>query len=942
MNTLPSVNGSGRHSLAANLSVVQSASGAAFAPASIVVAFPVAPPVGDVLIVAFWNNAQSSCAANTYAAPSGWTLADQELNQWCTTYQSFSHVVGAGETNNYVFTPAAAQRSHSWIAEDVGNAGGIDTATHAYIASGTTWTTPSVTPSQSTDLALALQLPYTGSALTWTNPVGWTLATGPTSQWRGESLYQQLASTATVSETSTLSASAYGYSAIILLTASGTQPTPPPPTPPPPTPAPGSAPTVSQWTSGASYAPTSITVSFPNAPAPGHLLLATFWNNGQANCAANTYTPPSGWSLVSQDLVEWCTTYQSFSHVVTAGETNGYVFMTAAAQRSHSWIGADAASTSGIDKANSSYIGSGATFTTPTVTPSQSSDLAIALQLPYTGSTLTWTNPAGWTLGTGPTAQWRGESVYQPLGSTAAVSETSTLSAPAYGYSSMVLLSPSNAPVPTPSPAPAYTDWNSFGYNLSRTGYNPNEATLSAPNVASSSLKQVWATDLGGAVTAQPVLATGVTINGTPTNVLYIGAENNIFYAINADTGAILWKNTTLGTALATGCGDLPGGQFGITGTAAYDKNSGVVYVADATDNVHALNVSTGAEQWSVNVLFDPNTNTTVGSTTQDHIYGALTLNTNNGMLYASTGSFCDKYPWHGRIVAINTSTHSVVAAFFPGRTAAGKSGTAYCGGGIWGMGGASIDTTTNDVFVATGNMFTTLSSTCPADSLGETYPYGDAVVQLDSQLNLISYDAANVNGTKATNDSDYGATPMLYTVPNCSAEQLSAKNKNGYLYTYAVNAAGITAEQQLHVGNTSNNGIFIGVPAFDPANGLVYVGNPNANGNYAHGLNALQQNTGCTGLNLAWKASIGSANVTSDDNQAPTVANGVVYFTDGVDDKLWAFDATSGAQLWNSGTTIGSPCASYGTACGVFGAATVDGRVFVGSWNHKLYAFGL
>jgi len=170
---------------------------------------------------------------------------------------------------------------------------------------------------------------------------------------------------------------------------------------------------------------------------------------------------------------------------------------------------------------------------------------------------------------------------------------------------------------------------------------------------------------------------------------------------------------------------------------------------------------------------------------------------------------------------------------------------------------------------------------------------------------------------------------------------QLSAKNKNGSLYTYGVGST-LTAEQQLHVGNSNGNGTFVGVPAFDPVTNMVYVGNPNANGNYAHGLNALSQSSGCSGLALAWKASIGSSNVTSDDNQAPTVANGVVYFTDGLDNKVWAFNASTGAQLWNSGTTIGSPCSGYGQACGVLGAATVDGRVFVGSWNPKLYAFGI
>lgn len=933
-------------------SVVQWSSSDAYASSSINVTFGTAPAVGDMLVVTFWNNGQNSGAANSYTPPVSWKLVDQNVSQTFAGYQTFSHVVASGETNSYVFTPQTAQRETVWIAAEVSNATGVDKAANVYLSSGTAYTTPSVTPSQTGDLALAFNLPYTGSSLTFTNPSPpWTLGFGPSTTWRGEALYEALSSTTPVSESSTLSGSAPGFSAIVLLTTSGAPPppTPPPPTPPPPTPPPGgNSPSVSQWNNGSSWAPATIAVSWPKSPATGDLLIVAFWNNGQSSGAANVYKPPSGWALVDQNTSHAFTGYQTFSHVVSAGETDNYVFTPATAVREHVWIAADIGSAGAIEKSGNVYVSNSTSYTTPSLTSTQK-DLAVVFNLPFTSGTPAWSNAAGWALGTGPTSVWNGEALYEAQAAAGPISETSTLSAAASGFSGMVLVTPG---VPaTPSPAPSYTDWPTFGDSLQRIGDNPNEVTLTASGIASSQLKPAWSKpdDLGAPITAQPVVATNVTVKGAPVNVLYIGAENNIFYAINADTGAILWQ-TTLGSPPTVACNDLPGNQFGITGTATYDRSAGTngtVYVADSTDTVHALDMTSGADQWSVNVLMDPNTNTIVGSPGQDHIYGALTLNPVNGMLYAETGSFCDNQPWHGRIVAISTSTHSVVAAFFPGRTGMGKTGTSYCGGGIWGMGGASIDAATNDVFVATGNIVTApipATSGCPSNNGDETNPYGDSVVQLDSGLNYISSDPANVNGVKVKADSDYGATPMLYTVPNCSAEQVSTKNKNGYIYTYGVSATTITPEQQLHVGNTSSNGIFIGVPAFDPGTGWVYVGNPNANGNYAHGLNAFQQGNGCTGLSPgpAWKASVGGGNVTSDDNQAPSVANGVVYFTDGVGNRLWVFNDASGAPLWNSATIIGSACTQYGTACGTYGAATVDGRVFVGSWNHKLYAFGL
>jgi outer membrane protein assembly factor BamB len=47
----------------------------------------------------------------------------------------------------------------------------------------------------------------------------------------------------------------------------------------------------------------------------------------------------------------------------------------------------------------------------------------------------------------------------------------------------------------------------------------------------------------------------------------------------------------------------------------------------------------------------------------------------------------------------------------------------------------------------------------------------------------------------------------------------------------------------------------------------------------------------------------------------------------------VFAFDASTGQQLWSSGGTI----TGYTQV-----APTVDGRVFVSSWDHKIYAFGL
>src|SRR5579862_3038120 len=158
---LPSMRTAPHPLAAAAASVTQWANGSAYAPASIKISWAAAPAAGDMLVVALWNNGQASGAANTYTPPAGWTLVDQNTSHAYATYQTFSHVAAAGEANGYVFTPAAAARQQVWMAADVAGATASDAHGNAFITSSTAFTSPSVTPTQSNDLAIAFNMPMT-------------------------------------------------------------------------------------------------------------------------------------------------------------------------------------------------------------------------------------------------------------------------------------------------------------------------------------------------------------------------------------------------------------------------------------------------------------------------------------------------------------------------------------------------------------------------------------------------------------------------------------------------------------------------------------------------------------------------------------------------------------------------------------------------------------
>jgi len=94
----------------------------------------------------------------------------------------------------------------------------------------------------------------------------------------------------------------------------------------------------------------------------------------------------------------------------------------------------------------------------------------------------------------------------------------------------------------------------------------------------------------------------------------------------------------------------------------------------------------------------------------------------------------------------------------------------------------------------------------------------------------------------------------------------------------------------------------------------VVYVGSNDGN------LYAFNASTGAQ----IWSFSTGGAIVAS-----PTVVNGVVY-VGSTDSKFYAVDATTGTELWY-----------YTTGNEIFSSAAVTNRVaYVGSYDHKLYAF--
>jgi outer membrane protein assembly factor BamB len=129
--------------------------------------------------------------------------------------------------------------------------------------------------------------------------------------------------------------------------------------------------------------------------------------------------------------------------------------------------------------------------------------------------------------------------------------------------------------------------------DLGRSGYYPSETGVTAANVATLNLH--WTTTTGGTgAYSQPIVA---------NSMVYWGDWNGVEHATDL-TGKDVWTVTT-GQNVDSNC--LPP-VAGISGTATIGLmgSTSVVYVPGGDDNFYALNALTGAVMWKTNLGTPP------------------------------------------------------------------------------------------------------------------------------------------------------------------------------------------------------------------------------------------------------------------------------------------------------------------------------------------------
>jgi len=445
-------------------------------------------------------------------------------------------------------------------------------------------------------------------------------------------------------------------------------------------------------------------------------------------------------------------------------------------------------------------------------------------------------------------------------------------------------------------------DWLTIDHDPARTGFASDETTLSVSNV--DNLVQNWATPLDGKITAQPMFAGGINIGGTAHDIVVSATSNNSVYALDAGTGAVLWKRNF--GAQPTNCA-FPAG-FGVTGAPTVDRANLRVYAVSSGGTFFSLSLIDGSVVGSIpNLIANPRTNDVWGG-----------LNQNGSSVYVVTGSDgCDSQPWQGTIYKINVAGTTPVlaasAAIVPSLASTGDAG-----GGIWGYGGLAIDP-------ATGNLYVTAA----ADVNESTTPYANRMIAYDQNLNLLgSYlptDPPTFPCAGAPCDLDFGSTPTVFSPPGCPSMVVGGK-KNGNLYllkTSDLMASGQPTQiLQINAANDSLGNGGAADPSYWPTGNMVFEGTAGSGANgFAGGIVALKVTNACT-MTGAWSHALGSQ---GQPNSTVTIANGVALIGVGQSGQVVAFNATTGTQLWQSAAGLGHTFAAPMVA---------KGSVFVGSWD--------
>jgi len=441
-------------------------------------------------------------------------------------------------------------------------------------------------------------------------------------------------------------------------------------------------------------------------------------------------------------------------------------------------------------------------------------------------------------------------------------------------------------------------NWPQFMFGPDRASSNPAAKAISPANAPNLVRKWQVSPDPPTQV-GQPAArfdATPVTYN----RVIYVGAETGDFYALQAGTGTVLWKQF-LGF-VSEPCG------AGVASTAVVSADPATgelrVYVGGGDGFVYALNAADGTVRWKRRVAKQqPN---------QDPSFLWSSPAVANGRVYIGVAALCDNFPHvpGAAVVALDQISGAPRAKYLtepPGAT----------GAGVWSS--VSVDPADGSVFVTTGNAD---QNPDPGD--------GSSILRLDGQT-LAKLDKWQVPVAEQTSDADFGASPTLFSAsaPGGTETLVGACNKNGTFYAFRRSALAAGPLWRFQVGLPATNPpACIAGAAFDGTR--LYVGGNTATVSgttYPGSLRALDPASGVPIWQVGLPDNVlGSPTV----NGSGVVAAGTLEF----------FSATNATRLFDAGT--GAILNTLPTQHVFAQPVWAEQSLILATWNQGLVSYGI
>jgi hypothetical protein len=504
--------------------------------------------------------------------------------------------------------------------------------------------------------------------------------------------------------------------------------------------------------------------------------------------------------------------------------------------------------------------------------------------------------------------------------------------------------------------AVAGTDVLTYKNDLSRSGQNLSETTLTPANVTSSTFGLLRSLAVDGKVDAQPLYVSQLSIAGSAHNVVYAATEHDSVYGLDADTGSTLWRVSLLasGETLsdAHGCEQVAP-EIGITSTPVIDRSAGahgILYVVAMSKDgsssyhqrLHALDLTTGAELLNGPVEITGEYSIAGGGTTtfspgQYEERAALLLA--NGTIYTSWTSHCDITPYFGWVIAHSASTLARTAVLNVAPSSGGV------GPAIWMSGGGPAADSAGNIYLLTANG--AFETTMDANGFPSGRDFGNSFLKISTvggSLSVADYFTMYNEVAESAADQDLGSggemlLPDLVDSSNTVRHLVIGAGKDGNIYLVNRDSMGkfnSSGNSQIwqQVSGAVPSGVF-STPAY--FNATVYYGD----------VGATLKAFAISGAKLAAKPQSQSATQFAYPGTAPSVsakgtANGIVWAHENTNPAvLHAYDAANLAhELYNSNQAAGNRD-QFGAGNKFITPTVADGKVFVGT-SAGVAVFGL